>query len=276
MSRRSARTRPPRPVLRDDDRGAIQVFEAVLVALLILSTLLIVNALQRPTTAREIGGVDLGQLSADTLDILKDRTFTQSSVEYTFPEWVAALMGQDIGLVAQEGLAAQVHEFLGSGSNGVLPLGTQYQVRVDNGVGHVRMLPPDLDRTPLAARAASAYVFPDWTAQAGNATDLRVRPGAEEAFNTGSVSAEAVDFSTWSTLRAPTGSTYGPDGRPWLQIWEDAEPAKDRIPESALYGLWEYDDGSGGCPCYLEVTLPDGSPVERPLYAVQLVVWYGA
>lgn len=256
---------------RGDDRAAIQVFEAVLVALLVLSTLLIVNAMQRPTTSREIGGVDLGQLSADTLDILEDRTFTSNGVDYNFTDWVEAVMGKDISAADQEDLAAQVHEFLGSGANGVLPLGTQYQLRIDNGVGHVRVLPPHLDRTPLAARAATSYIFPNWTAQAGNATDLgpvvpgmETRPGA------------SFDFSTWTNLTAPTGTWRGPDGEPWLDQWLDEEPDGRRIPASALYGLWEFDDGGAGCPCYLEVALPGLVSLDRPLYAVHLVVWYGA
>src|SRR5687767_2555861 len=71
----------------DDDRGSFMVLEAILVALLVLTAILFLTSVQRPSTGTDQGGLDLAQVSADTLSILRVRTFNGDP----FDTWVTKL-----------------------------------------------------------------------------------------------------------------------------------------------------------------------------------------
>ncbi|MCA1820073.1 MAG: hypothetical protein LC620_08525, partial [Halobacteriales archaeon] len=73
----------------DDESGAMAVLEAILVALLVLTAILFVSNVQRPLVGAEAGGVDLGRLSAQTLDLLQRQNFTDVNGNVlSFEEWV--------------------------------------------------------------------------------------------------------------------------------------------------------------------------------------------
>src|SRR5688572_11526763 len=125
---------PVRPRLRlrrlgDDERGSFMVLEAILVALLVLTAILFITSVQRPSTGADQGGLDLGQVAADTLSILQVRSFNGDA----FDTWITDLAQGDsaTGCLATAPTevacptATAIDDFLGE----VLPTGTRYSLR---------------------------------------------------------------------------------------------------------------------------------------------------
>ncbi len=249
--------------LRRDDNAAFPVLEAVLVAVLILTTILFFTSLQRPTTATDEGGIDLGRLAADTLEILQTKEFTTSAA--TCPElatgkgleqWVGAALN-GTACVADE-----LEAFLGE----VLPPGTQFLVRLDNGVEPLVLVPHGSSESPRAARAAATYITPLWVDNLPGPATATGYPGQQVTAG----DLYTMTLGTCASITAPTGSPDGPSGT-WENLWDDEI---GRIPSAAPYGLWKAN--CGGSDVYARLGLPDGTKTDYPVYALQLVVWFGA
>lgn len=263
--------------LRGDEHAAFPVLEAVLVAVLILTTILFFTSLQRPTTATDEGGIDLGRLAADTLDILQTKEFTTSPT--TCPELATGKgLEQWVG-DAVNGTACVANElesFLGE----VLPPGTQFLVRLDNGVEPLVLVPYGSSESPRAARAAATYITPLWLSNKNHTTADTVYPGQQLADSVTHANATALATpASVSCIEGPSGSSTGPGGASWLSVWQPASPeTPPRVPTVLPYGGWVgYTDAacSSGAK-YVFVGLPDGTKTDYPVLGLQLVVWFGA
>lgn len=255
--------------LRQDETAAFPVLEAVLVAILILSTVLFFTSLQRPTTATDEGGIDLNRLSADTLAILQTKTFSTCAGTLALEQWVgAALNGSQC--VADD-VATFIHE--------VLPPGSQFLVRLDNGVEPLVLLPYGSDEAPRAARASATYVTPSWLSNAKKLGAQLVVPGQEL---NATVDTNATAFATPATIqciKGPSGSAIGPGGATWRSIWQPAPATSPpRVPGNVPFGGWAGYAAAdcSGTPQRLVVGLQDGTKTDYPVYGLQLVVWFGA
>lgn len=155
-----AASRARRGTFGDDERGSFVVLEAILVALLVLTAILFFTSVQRPSTGTDQGGLDLGQVAADTLSILEVRTFTVTngtSALKDLEDWVTNATRYD---TTGNSTSAAVEEFLEE----VLPTGSRYAVRLDNGVSNLTLLPAGGAGEPHGARAAQVLLFPSWSA----------------------------------------------------------------------------------------------------------------
>lgn len=261
--------------LRRDDQAVFPVLEAVLVAILILSTILFFTALQRPTTATDEGGIDLGRLASDTLEILQTKEFTVTSgcPELAGGEGLEQWVG--LALNGTQCAADEVESFLAE----VLPPGTQFQVRLDNGVEPLVLVPYDTSATPRAARAAETYITPAWLVNKGKLGAEAVWPGQQLS------ATEDVNGTAFATpasvlcIKGPSGSSTGPGGVTWRSVWQPASPeTPPRVPDDIPYGTW-VGYTNAGCTTgarNLVVGLPDGTTTDYPIHGLQLVVWFGA
>lgn len=263
-----------------DDNAAFPVLEAILVAVLILTTILFFTSLQRPTTATDEGGIDLGRLAADTLDILQTKEFTTTGACLAAADletWVTAVLN------GQECAANELEKFLGE----VLPPGTQFLVRLDNGVEPLVLVPYGSTDSPRAARAEATYITPLWLANVNKTGSQSVFPGQQLVYDNGTLipgapsNATAFKAGVFPCIASPTGSATGPDGSAWA-VWWQANAT--HVPADLPYGAWAgYPgiDAEGECtgtltPTYLFIGLPDGTRTDYPVYGLQLVVWFGA
>jgi hypothetical protein len=283
--------------LRLDESGAFPVFEAILVAVIVLTSILFFTSVQRPTTGSDLGGIDLAQTSADTLAILQSRTFQDMSLE----TWVTHVAS---GNDTTGSVSGDVDKFLKQ----ILPTGARYTLRLDNGVSTMQILPVGTNPVPHAARASQITLFPSgWAAlraQAANATHT-VYPG--QVLATGNASLPLVDLSsTFQCVRAPTGRMVLPDlgdadAAPdsWRAHW-NATPAspgnltapvvwkawQNQVPLDVPYGTWAFHASTdcSGAATYVNVvrpsciSTPTASACRSPFvpYGLQLVVWFGA
>lgn len=233
------------------DEGNIMVFEAIIVAVLILTSVIFYTTLQRPTQQIQPGGIDLEVVASDTLLVLEASEFEDpldSNRNMPYEEWLLRFMQGETDVVAL------IENFIEE----VLPTGTNYQLRLHNGYADYLMLPLD-EEPPRNARTASRIALPDWSFYAGNA-GTPYSPG------------DALDFSGFTALRSPAGTDVSPDGSSWLTQWTQAEAGQDAVPTWAMYGIWEYEE-LGCIPCYLEIQ--ETVPAEQAVYFLQLVVWFG-
>lgn len=283
-------------VLREDEAGAIQVFEAVIVAVLILTSVLFFTSLQRPSQSQDSGGIDLGVLASDVLGVLSQRKFddpgtpTDDNLTLGPAQWVPLV------LQGNQTLADDVEDFL----RGILGSGMQHKLLLDTGVGQIKLLPPGRDPTPLAARAAGSFVaFPlDANAAAAAGATTATYPGGPLIFSDGTV---PLDCEGW-TVTAPTNATYDVDGSPvgpgslsWTTHWQDhcgsgrhdngvdGQDDGDHVPVDVPLGVWTVNGGTCA-PCYVLVDLPGRSASEalaaagdplRP-WGLKLLLWQGA
>ncbi len=235
--------------LADDEGGAFPVFEAVIVAVLILTTIIFFTSLQRPTAATDAGGIDLGRLAADTLQVVKTREFTATGaacdanvVDATLDEWVNRSLTPHSA--TDTCMSDAVEEFLDE----VLPPGTRFQVRLDNGVEPLVLVPAQDAEEPRAGHAAEIYIDPGWRTNRGsvaiNATvnPQTLPPGAQipAAYST------ATSFTSNAAIKcieAPNGAARAPDGTPWATLWQDSTSwaggaSAPEVPATAMYGVW--------------------------------------
>lgn len=269
--------RPTRILFRDDDRGMFPVFEAIMVALLVLTAILFFTSVQRPTTGNDVGGIDLAQVAADTLQILQVREFDVATGstpnccdELTYEEWLENLVSGD------SDTATEVSAFLEE----VLPTGAKYSLRLDNGVANLTLLPRELHQTPHGARAATVIVLPDWgkyraeasgsacTAVATPAScTVRVYPG--QVLTT----ADTITYplvnpgaTSYVCFRAPNGERFlrdGPDSGTtndtWRGHWQSTPNSttpwkasglptgNQQVPTDLLMGTWAVWTSSASC-----------------------------
>lgn len=286
MVKERARKAGPR---HDGEAAAFPVLEAILVALLIVTTIIFFTSLQRPTTGTDVGGIDLGRLSADTLDILQTKEFTKAGCLDAVPleQWVGLVMN---GTKCPDGtfVADEVEDFVSE----VLPPGTRFQLRLGNGVSNgmleggdsaLVLVPVNDTQTPRAARASATYITPNWTAFRGRTASAALQgvyPGQElSALNNVNATAFLSSATTAGSIvciKSPTGSSRGPGRETWDDHWEQSTT---HVPSDIPYGTWAgytTADCSGSVAKYLHVGLRDGTKTDYPLYALQLVVWFGA
>ncbi|HUR25157.1 MAG TPA: hypothetical protein VM327_03975 [Candidatus Thermoplasmatota archaeon] len=176
------------------------VLEAILVALLVLTAILFFTSLQRPTTGGDQGGLDLGQVSADTLQILQVRQFNGQTLE----GWVTNLTRGDAAT------ATSVDSFIRQ----VLPTGARYSLRLDNGVSALQILPVGAAEGPRGARGAEIMLLPNW-ANYRNATlttfAFAVYPG--QVIDSGNTTYYALvnpASTSYLCLKAPNASATMP------------------------------------------------------------------
>lgn len=257
------------PVNLRDEEAAFPVLEAVLVAILILSTVLFFTSLQRPTTATDEGGIDLNRLAADTLAILRTKTFATCQGTLGLEQWVGATLN------GTECVADDVEAFIQE----VLPPGSQFLVRLDNGIEPLVLVPYGSDEAPRAARAAGTYVTPTWSAHARKLGAQAVFPGQElSATANGNATALATSPSILC-IQGPSGSSIGPGGATWLSHWQPSPATTPaRVPSDLPFGGWAGYTAANcsGTPTRVFVGLPDGTKTDHPVFGLQLVVWFGA
>lgn len=250
--------------LRRDEAGALPVFEAIIAGMLVLTAILFLTAIGRPAPSSGQSGIDLGQNAADTLGILRDR---DADNPLLYPDRLSEIVH-----LAMQGDTQDAEEFLDE----VVPLGTRYLLRLDNGVEPLVLLPhgsgPAL--TPRAAQAASVLVVPDWTTYGSLADEpsAALRPGQEIP------SGHPADgLGGYDALYSPSGSLVMPDGAtPWKTYWSSAANA-GTVPTDVPYGVWK----ACGADCStssmtFKVVGPSGTEADYPIYGVQLVVWLAA
>lgn len=233
--------------MKDDD-GFIHVFEALLVGVLILTAILFMTALSGPSQSESTGGLDLGRIAADTLEILEARDADDPQYANRLDELVTR---------ALQGDATEAESFLSE----VLPSGTRFVLRLDNGVEPLTLLPTGggAASNPRSAEGSEVFYLPNWTAHVVDPDPAgeTVRPG-----DTFSV------FTAGPGLTAPDGSTTAPGGGTWSAWWLAHDGSGSTVPPDVPYGLWE----RGGN--YLRVQ--GELATDHPVYAVQLLVWPGA
>jgi hypothetical protein len=214
--------------LGDDERGSFMVLEAILVALLVLTAILFFTSVQRPSTGTDQGGLDLAQVSADTLAILQVRTFNGDS----FDTWITELaQGESAtSCVATNPTAAAcpqavaIEDFLGE----VLPTGARYSLRIDNGVSSLPVLPLGSTQEPHSGRAAQTVFLPAWDAYASQTvvTDSAA-PGESLTRTDHAVLSRFTDPDDLLCIKAPTGGSLtlgskGPGAVSWVSLWQAA------------------------------------------------------
>jgi hypothetical protein len=263
---------PRPPTLRQDDAGSFLVLEAILVALLVLTAILFFTSVQRPSTGGGEGGLDLGQVAADTLQILQQRTFSVGGQTQTFNGWITNSTAGDAATVTA------VDAFLRQ----VLPAGSHYSLRLDNGVSTLQILPSGSTESPRNARAAEIDTLPLWAAFRNDtvaATMRTVIPGdVVDATDT------LVAAGTYACYEAPNGYTTAPGAVQWSTRWQSAVQSsapttngkdvaatlgtKQQIPRDLPLGKWKLSNQaasgspphcSSGTITYIDV-VPPGDP----------------
>jgi hypothetical protein len=211
-----------RRTLGGDDAGSFPVLEAILVAVLVLTAILFFTSVQRPSRGSEQGGIDLAKISADTLQILRTRTFSGQSME----GWVTNVTAGDTTT------ATSVNDFLRQ----VLPAGARYSLRLDNGVSTLQILPYGATETPFEGRASEILFLPNWHTYSNSTSTVTVTPGQIVAATTTCTSATtaAVDClvrsGTFLCYESPMASLATRDGAnglttdgvadTWLSKWQ--------------------------------------------------------
>jgi hypothetical protein len=253
--------------LRGDDAGSFLVLEAILVALLVLTAILFFTNAQRPSTGASEGGLDLAQVSADTLQILQQRSFSVSGQTQTFNGWVTnATRGDATTITAVDTFIKQV-----------LPTGAHYSLRLDNGVSTLQILPSAATETPRNARASELATTPSWKAfrNATVSSTMRVVIPGDVVDATDAL----VSGTTYRCFEAPYGYSTAPGGAEWSSRWISSVQAtapttngkdivaalgtKQQIPRDVPLGKWKLSNNaatsghcSSGTITYIDVVPP--------------------
>lgn len=256
-----------------DEQGALQVVEALLAGTIILTAVLFVTTTGAPSPSAAESGIELAGLAKDTMELMiNDRPNanvaggawdTHPTYAHSLEEAVSLAMGTlstDAADHAARNLPTETY------LDQVLPVGVRYQLRLDNGIEPLQLLPADTSfrNQPRAAKAAETFIAPPWQANAdvGCTITGTYYPGGP-----------GPTLLLANALEAPNGATIGPGGDTWSVWWDnnDADAnANTIVPYSAPFGVWEIDSGAGAC---FRITLPDGTATDHPVYGVQMVVW---
>ncbi|MEK6986074.1 MAG: hypothetical protein AABX89_06810 [Candidatus Thermoplasmatota archaeon] len=228
-----------RPFFRDE-RGAIQAFEAVLAAILILSALILFSLVQRPATPAASTGLDLQQVAADALAVLG------ASGSSAVGDAVAnALRNNDTPLRTS--------------FDGSLPSTVRWKASLSNGFGSLTLASsdPGVFSTPRSAQGASVYTtIAGWAGPSGPG----MTPGSPISFG-----------PTCTGLDAPgAGGTTGPGGTSWFSRLGTV-PGPYAIPEGFPFGAWTFT-GPPTCTSTFNVVL-GATTAATPIYTLDLVVW---
>jgi hypothetical protein len=246
---------PCRSCLADDERGSFMVLEAILVALLVLTAILFFTSVQRPSTGTDQGGLDLAQVSADTLSILQSRSFSigTPATSQNLETWMTGAMGGDAAT------SAVLLEFLDE----VLPTGAGYSLRLDNGVSNLTVLSSGVNAKPHGARASQLILLPAWATYRGQLPTMTVEPGQVLPSTDPRYGLVDPASTTYQCYQSPAGHSSSPDwtgdgvADSWASRWKaalGAVPWKDpkvddsgtnqQVPRDLPYGIWKVSTGA--------------------------------
>lgn len=193
----------------------------------------------------------------------------------TLEQWVGRVLDGDAAV------ATEVQDFLSEAA----PAGSRYEVRLNNGVAPLVLLPTTRSGSPNGAAGAEAPLYPNWRTFATQVTTGSGFPGQEVANVAGQLAPYSFTSSaTVQCVKAPDGSSTGPGGATWVSVWKTQA---GRIPSTIPLGVWAgYTDA--GCtvsatyarvaPASLLPTCGTAPPsgCNYPIYGLQMVVWFGA
>lgn len=224
-----------------DERGAIQAFEAVLAAILILSALILFSLVQRPTTPAASTGLDLQQVAADALAVLgaSGSSAVGDAVD-------AALGNNDVPLRTS--------------FDATLPATLRWRASLSNGFGSLVLASSDAGAfsTPRGAQGASVFTtIPTWAGISGTG----LTPGSPVSFD--------ADCTDLHSPRPGAADTIGPRGQSWRSL---LGTTPGRIPEGLPFGTWTFSTGALCTPSSFTVVL-DSTTAATPIYTLDLVVW---
>jgi hypothetical protein len=254
-----------------DEEGAFPVFEAVLVAILILGAIVFVSLTASPSQEESAGGISMGRVASDTLAILQVRSAADDQYSSALEEIIA---------LAMQGNTAQAEGFLRE----VLPRGTNFEMRLDNGVTPLGLLPYGRTASLRAADGDAVLMVSNWNHAPGSlaSTNPYLAPGDALLDADGG----PLNLAGCTDLVAPTGSPVGPGEVPWITRWDEWRDGGDwSIPAWAPYGWWAPDGCAvppfrvvhPGCTVtnHADAETVPLCNVARPVYGVQLLVWDG-
>ena len=234
--------------LAQDERGSFMVLEAILVALLVLTAVLFFTSVQRPSTGTDQGGLDLAQVSADTLSILQTRSFSigTPATSQTLETWMTGAVGGDAAT------ALVLQDFLDE----VLPTGAGYALRLDNGVSNLTVLSSGVNAVPHGARASQLILLPAWGSFRGQLPTMTVEPG--QVLPSSDTRYNLVNpAGTLQCYQSPAGHTTSPDSNgngadTWASRWKatlgavswkdpkvDDSGVNQQVPRDLPYGIWK-------------------------------------
>lgn len=267
----------------DEDGGAINVFEAVLAALLIVGALFYWNVLQQPDFEDPGAGAEMDRLAARALEgILADPPGTATTLDaWAFDVLDGANDGSDMDASMEL----------------LLPPGTVYAVRLNTGAGVIHLAPDgEGDRLPRAGGSAATFIQVDLQTTPSGVMELYPGQAAE-------LDQDLLGFSLFCDFGAIRGPHDAPsDPLPhgpvdperhggmtsWSEVWNAADGT---VPVGIPYGAWSIEMltppgplGAVLCPnaatATVVISAPDGSggalpPSQHIVYALELVVWPG-
>lgn len=240
----------------DDEVAAIQVVEAILVAVLVAGALIFFALAQRPSFPADSGGRDQSRVAADALALLQGQDPGADAAPATIDQ---------LGLVLRNVFNDQPRQVERDRIDAALPDGTMWSLRLYNGFGRLEVL-----------ASATISVAPRETGAATAFASINV-PGS------GAVDEPRPLERAPRNLPAPPSTctlsynsmTTAPSGKTWLEEWDawlDVRPVpRDTIPDFAPFGSWNY--GTGSCDDPFQVSLQTGTAVGMMVYSVELVVW---
>lgn len=258
------------PSFEKDERGAFLVFEAVLVAIFIFTSVLFITSIQHPTQDLERGDVNLGLIAADTLEVLQNREPLDNDTYDNRLEEIVAL--------AMSGNSTDGHALIQE----VIPQQSRYVLRLNNGVEELHLMPEGsgLQVEPRGAQGAESFIMPNWTSFEEEPVDAVVYPG--QRVTSGAAYEMTTGDGNPKCIFSPLDDEYTPgpqdnsSGTSWFTHWGQ-NPGE--VPLDIPYGVWR---GINGQFCasdrsYVRVLMPPGDlDTTRPVYGVQLVIWRGA
>lgn len=279
---RQARRPRHRPSLLGDEGGSFVVLEAVLVAMLVLTAILFFTTVQRPSSGQDQGGLDLAQVSADTLRALQVRTFVIGNGPGGTP--CTGITGESMTL---EALLTNVSRgepctrlTLSTFMTQVLPVGARYSLRLNNGVQPLEVLATTSGATVHGGRVTEVPLLPSWTTYRNSTTGLlanRVYPGQILDATSASYFPLVNPSSVYLCFASPSGATTTPTGATWASHWKttptattDHKTQTSQVPLDLPLGRWRVsnvaavNDASGVPRCATTVPACLPTPTATP------------
>lgn len=249
LGKGSARRGPARTLGACDD-GAIHVVEALLAGMIILTAVLFLTNVSKPSPPAAEAGIDLEGVARDVLVVLENRPATPATVQCTgdtpdpacYPsrldQVAGSALGYNVDAAKQTTSNSDATDFL----NQVIPVGNRWLLRLDNGVEPLVLLPAsgsNVQLTPRAAKAAETFIMPPWQANGGPLADGKCGPpptDPKQMFTPGGpetndeVVPRVLDVAAGDPLHAPAGS-LPPAGTVVL-------PPRDPATDPPLWSEW--------------------------------------